>query len=97
MMIPRIFTIMNNEVDKKGNNCLQGLTLEQLLLDLSNYIGWEKMSHKIPINCFLKDPSIKSSLAFLRKTPWARKKVEIMYEFNYKKIQQAKKSAEELN
>ena len=72
------------------NNPLHGLTLEALLTDLVEYVGWEKMSEKIPIKCFTNDPSIKSSLAFLRKTPWARKKVEVMYEFNYKKIKRGK-------
>ncbi len=72
------------------NNPLHGLTLETILTDLVNYVGWEKMGEKIPINCFLKDPSIKSSLSFLRKTPWARKKVEVMYEFNIKRIEKGK-------
>ncbi len=73
-----------------ANNLLHGLTLETILTDLVAYIGWEKMAEKIQINCFLNEPSIKSSLAFLRKTPWARRKVEIMYEFNLKKITNAK-------
>jgi uncharacterized protein (DUF2132 family) len=50
------------------------------------------MASKIPINCFTHEPSVKSSLKFLRKTPWARQKVEVMYEFNYKKIQRAKEA-----
>ena len=73
-----------------ANNLLHGLTLETILTDLVAYVGWEKMAEKIQINCFLNEPSIKSSLAFLRKTPWARRKVEIMYEFNLKKITNAK-------
>lgn len=73
-----------------ANNLLHGLTLETILKDLVAYVGWEKMAEKIQINCFLNEPSIKSSLAFLRKTPWARRKVEIMYEFNLKKITNAK-------
>ena len=72
------------------NNPLHGLTLEAILTDLVTYVGWEKMSEKIPVRCFMHEPSIKSSLAFLRKTPWARKKVEVMYEFNLKKINKAK-------
>jgi uncharacterized protein (DUF2132 family) len=50
-----------------------------IITELSENIGWEKMGQRIKINCFLIDPSIKSSLAFLRKTPWARAKVEVMY------------------
>ena len=82
------------EKDKipQANNPLHGLTLEAILTDLVEHIGWEKMAEKIRINCFIKEPSIKSSLAFLRKTPWARRKVEIMYEFNLKKITNAKKA-----
>jgi uncharacterized protein (DUF2132 family) len=64
-----------------------------ILTDLVQYVGWEKMSEKIPINCFMHEPSIKSSLKFLRKTPWARQKVEVMYEFNYKKILRGKQQS----
>jgi uncharacterized protein (DUF2132 family) len=76
--------------EPQKNNPLHGLTLETILTDLVTHVGWEKMGEKIPINCFLKDPSIKSSLGFLRKTPWARKKVEVMYEFNIKRIKKGK-------
>lgn len=68
----------------------QGITLEVMVTELSIYIGWEKMAEKVPIRCFINNPSIKSSLAFLRKTPWARQKVEIMYGFNINKINKAK-------
>jgi uncharacterized protein (DUF2132 family) len=81
---------MQEDKPPQSNNPLHGLTLEAMLKDLVEYIGWEKMSEKIPIRCFTHEPSIKSSLAFLRKTPWARKKVEVMYEFNYKKISKGK-------
>ena len=81
---------MDQKKQSNANNILHGLTLETILTDLVTHVGWEKMAEKIPINCFLKEPSIKSSLAFLRKTPWARRKVEIMYEFNLKKIAKAK-------
>ncbi|MES2744507.1 MAG: VF530 family protein [Bdellovibrionota bacterium] len=60
-------------------NPLEGVTLEKLLTELVNHHGWEFLGQAVPINCFLKDPSIKSSLTFLRKTPWARKKVENLY------------------
>ncbi len=58
---------------------LQGRTLEKILTELVQEIGWEHMGYLVPINCFTNDPSIQSSLKFLRKTPWAREKVEKMY------------------
>jgi uncharacterized protein (DUF2132 family) len=66
----------------QSNDPLHGKTLESILNYLVNKYGWEEMSNQIRINCFLKDPSIKSSLTFLRKTPWARKKVEELYIFS---------------
>jgi len=67
------------EAQKK--NPLHGITLEQILNELSEYFGWEQMGQRIPIRCFNEDPSVASSLKFLRKTPWARTKVESMYLF----------------
>ncbi|MBS1506448.1 MAG: DUF2132 domain-containing protein [Bacteroidetes bacterium] len=61
------------------NNPLHGKTLEMILVFLVDHYGWEDLGAIIPINCFRFDPSIKSSLAFLRRTPWARKKVEDLY------------------
>lgn len=61
------------------NNALHGIKLEQIVTDLEVYYGWEYMGDIINIRCFTHDPSIKSSLKFLRRTPWARTKVEIMY------------------
>ncbi len=61
------------------NDPLHGLTLEMILTRLLDHYGWEKLGGKIAINCFKKDPSINSSLKFLRKTEWARKKVETLY------------------
>lgn len=58
---------------------LHGVTLEMMLTRLVEHFGWEKMGQIIDIRCFNNDPSIKSSLQFLRKTPWARTKVEEMY------------------
>ena len=81
---------MSDAMQSAQNNPLHGMTLEAILTDLVLCLGWEKMAEKIPINCFMHEPSIKSSLKFLRKTPWARQKVEVMYEYNYKKIQKAK-------
>ncbi|MEB6335826.1 VF530 family protein [Serratia rhizosphaerae] len=58
---------------------LHGITLEQLLNKLVEYYGWEELADRIRINCFSNDPSIKSSLKFLRRTPWARTQVEELY------------------
>ena len=58
---------------------LHGITLERMLTELVAEIGWKHMGELLSINCFLSDPSIQSSLKFLRKTPWARAKVEKMY------------------
>ncbi|MBU1006925.1 MAG: VF530 family protein [Candidatus Omnitrophica bacterium] len=65
--------------DHKHKDPLHGITLEMILTSLVEKYGWEGMSRKIRINCFAKNPSIKSSLVFLRRTPWARKKVEHLY------------------
>ena len=58
---------------------LEGVTLEMIVTRLSVDLGWEAMAAAVPIRCFTHDPSIKSSLKFLRRTPWARKKVEELY------------------
>ena len=58
---------------------LHGITLEAILTRLVDHYGWDQLGKRIAINCFLSDPSIKSSLKFLRKTPWARKQVEDLY------------------
>lgn len=60
-------------------NPLHGITLADLLTKLVEVYGWEGLANRVDINCFKKDPSIKSSLTFLRKTPWAREKVEAIY------------------
>lgn len=62
-----------------NNNPLHGKTLEMILTELVNFYGFPELSNLIDINCFKSDPSIKSSLTFLRKTPWARTKVENLY------------------
>lgn len=64
---------------QQSNDPLHGITLEQILTGLVEYYGWEELGQHITINCFSNDPSIKSSLKFLRKTPWARKQVEKLY------------------
>lgn len=64
---------------KQPKNPLHGITLKMMLEYLIGTIGWEEMSRKIDINCFARDPSLNSSLKFLRTVPWARTKVEQLY------------------
>lgn len=75
---------------EKSNDPLHGKTLEMILRDLVDLYGWEEMARRIRINCFSFEPSIKSSLTFLRKTPWARQKVETLYIWSLKKIERMK-------
>ncbi len=63
----------------RSNDPLHSVTLERMLTELVSRLGWAQMGRLLPIRCFLFDPSIKSSLTFLRRTPWARAKVEEMY------------------
>ncbi|HAQ86018.1 MAG TPA: hypothetical protein DCR78_06215 [Pseudomonas sp.] len=58
---------------------LHGVTLESILVELQAHYGWEGLAERVDVRCFKSDPSIKSSLTFLRKTPWARSKVEAMF------------------
>jgi len=62
--------------DKNPKDQLHGITLENLLTQLVQRHGWGELARRIPVRCFMFDPSIKSSLKFLRQTPWARKRVE---------------------
>ncbi|MGR5300439.1 VF530 family protein [Vibrio alfacsensis] len=64
---------------QQPNNPLHGLSLEKILTRLVEHFGWNGMHERISVNCFKKDPSIKSSLKFLRKTQWARDKIESLY------------------
>jgi len=66
-------------LNQQPNNPLHGLTLETILTRLQQHYGWEGLYQQIRVNCFNNDPSIKSSLKFLRKTQWARDKVEALY------------------
>jgi uncharacterized protein (DUF2132 family) len=63
----------------RSNDPLHGITLEQIVTRLAGELGWAELGRRIPVRCFLFDPSVKSSLTFLRKTPWARKQVEALY------------------
>ena len=65
--------------EQQINNPLHGVTLEQVVESLVQFYGWNELGQRIDINCFRNDPSVKSSLKFLRKTPWARKKVEELF------------------
>ncbi|MEA2100430.1 MAG: VF530 family protein [Campylobacterota bacterium] len=68
-----------NEQEKNKNNPRHGVKLKDILEELVKYYGWKELSNRIDIRCFLFDPTINSSLKFLRKTPWARTKVEDLY------------------
>ena len=65
--------------DQKSHDPLHGITLERIVTELSAHFGWEELARRVPVRCFQFDPSVKSSLTFLRKTPWARAKVEDMF------------------
>ena len=65
--------------EAQANNPLHGIKLEQIVTELVDHYGWEELAIRININCFKSDPSVKSSLKFLRKTQWARDKVEALF------------------
>ncbi len=66
-------------MERKSNDPLEGKTLEMIVTELQETYGWDTLANEIRVNCFTHDPSISSSLKFLRRTPWARAKVEKMY------------------
>ena len=68
-----------NIANKSARPVLEGITLETMVTRLAEKMGWEAMGAAVPIRCFTHDPSIKSSLKFLRRTPWARTRVEELY------------------
>ena len=72
-------TILDNLTQPYRHSNLDGITLEMMVNYLSKHLGWELMAAEVAIRCFTNDPSIKSSLKFLRRTPWARVKVEQLY------------------
>ncbi len=76
---------MKNQQGAQPNNPLHGVKLIDILEHLTQVYTWEELASKININCFKSNPSIKSSLTFLRKTPWAREKVEQLYLKSLKK------------
>jgi uncharacterized protein (DUF2132 family) len=73
------FKLYTATMEKQKNNPLHGITLASIVEHLVNYYGWEDLGTRINIKCFNENPSIKSSLTFLRKTDWAREKVEGLY------------------
>ena len=73
----------------QARNPLHGLTLEAVVTALADHYGWEGLAQRIPVRCFASDPSVASSLKFLRKTPWAREKVEGLYLFMQRETRRA--------
>ena len=73
----------------QARNPLHGITLEKIVTDLADHYGWEGLGQRIAIRCFTHDPSVGSSLKFLRKTPWAREKVESLYLFMKRDLKRA--------
>jgi uncharacterized protein (DUF2132 family) len=67
--------------DEQPRNPLHGITLERILTELVEHFGWPELGQQVRIRCFTENPSVSSSLKFLRKTPWAREKVESLYLF----------------
>lgn len=78
-----------NPVPVQPRNPLHGLTLEVIVTALAAHYGWVELGQRIPIRCFMHDPSVASSLKFLRKTPWARQKVEGLYLFMQRELRRA--------
>ena len=72
---------MTNDAAAQPRPPLHGLTLEAIVTALAGHYGWDGLGERIPVRCFTTDPSVASSLKFLRKTPWAREKVEGLYLF----------------
>ncbi|WP_213958327.1 VF530 family protein [Variovorax sp. dw_954] len=77
---------MSESPPAQPRNPLHGLTLEAIVTALADHYGWEGLGERIPVRCFTHDPSVGSSLKFLRKTPWAREKVESLYLFMLRDI-----------
>lgn len=74
-------TTVHSPSAPQPRNPLHGITLEAMVVALADYFGWQELGQRIPVRCFQADPSVASSLKFLRKTPWAREKVEGLYLF----------------
>ena len=76
-------------LDQQAGNPLHGVTLEAIVTALAEHYGWDALGQRINIRCFTSEPSVASSLRFLRKTPWAREKVEGLYLFMLREIRRA--------
>ncbi len=74
----------------QARNPLHGVTLESMVCALQAHYGWAGLGERIPVRCFTSEPSVASSLKFLRKTPWAREKVESLYLFMLRELRRAK-------
>ena len=79
------------DTSEQPKNPLHGMTLEKIVTELADYYGWEGLGDRINIRCFTHDPSVGSSLKFLRKTPWARDKVESLYLFMLRDMRRAER------
>jgi uncharacterized protein (DUF2132 family) len=79
------------EAPAQPKNPLHGMTLEKIVTELADYYGWQGLGERIHIRCFTHDPSVGSSLKFLRKTPWARDKVESLYLFMLRDMRRAER------
>ena len=80
-----------NDANTQPRNPLHGKTLEAIVTELADYFGWDELGERINIRCFTHDPSVASSLKFLRKTPWARDKVESLYLFMLRDMRRAER------
>ncbi len=80
-----------SDAHAQPKNPLHGMTLEKIVTALADYYGWEGLGERIQIRCFTHDPSVNSSLKFLRKTPWARDKVESLYLFMLRDMRRAER------
>ena len=76
-------------MDQRARDPLHGVTLERLLTELVAELGWEELAKRVPVRCFRFDPSVRSSLTFLRRTPWARAEVEAIYVARHRDQRQA--------
>jgi uncharacterized protein (DUF2132 family) len=83
-----------SDTPAQPKNPLHGMTLEKIVTALADYYGWEGLGERIPVRCFTHDPSVSSSLKFLRKTPWARDKVESLYLFMLRDMRRMESQSE---
>jgi uncharacterized protein (DUF2132 family) len=88
----RGINLSNDHPVIQARNPLHGITLEAMVTALAQHYGWQELGHLVPIRCFTFEPSVSSSLKFLRKTPWARDKVESLYLFMLREMKREAKS-----